>query len=372
VRARLGLAFAVLVLVSCKRPRPPAIEEVWLGPDSGCVRDSKNGIQCFGSGLRQTEPALVEIVPRAGEKTLLAFAKDRSCIGDSGGTRCADHSLVTAKKLIGGAVLSLSVSETHGCVVHKTGEEKATDAISLACWGANSRGELGTRDAAHDVPEVPSNHELPNMFGTLDKMHPKSVAVGAGFTCVEMVNGEAPGYVRCFGSIDLKAFDGEAIKSLAAGMDHACVVKAKDGSVWCWGKDYAGQLGDGGSVDAALPVMASGVFGAVQVACGERHTCARHLAGTIACWGANDHHQLANGTTTLSTRPRPMHGLVSTKAIVAAGDATCVLLKDGDARCWGRNDVYQLGDGTTVEHVVPSPIKLRVDARSGDKSSGGW
>ncbi len=359
MNARVGLLVALVLVTSCKRPRPPAIKDVWLGPTSGCVRDSKDAIQCFGAGVAQTIPARVELSVRAGESMSLALGRKQSCIGDADGTRCFDEKL-QPKRLIGGTVLSLAVGESHACVVRKTGEERPLDPISLNCWGENDRGQLGTKDA-HDVPEVATDVGL--VFGPLAKAHPRNVVVGDRFTCVESVNGEEPGFVRCFGAIDAKLFEGEAIKSLAAGGRHACVVKAKDGSVWCWGANDAGQLGDGGTADATAPVAALGVLGAADVALGSRHSCARHPGGTVTCWGANDHHQLANGTTAPSARPTPMHGLVTAKTIVAGGDATCVLLKDGDARCWGRNDVYQLGDGTTVEHVVPSPIKLRPEPR---------
>jgi alpha-tubulin suppressor-like RCC1 family protein len=68
-----------------------------------------------------------------------------------------------------------------------------------------------------------------------------------------------------------------------------------DGSVWCWGGDGFGQLGDGASTNRSEPAAVAGVR-ADEIVSGNLHVCAR-TGDRVACWGANTRGQLGDGTT---------------------------------------------------------------------------
>jgi alpha-tubulin suppressor-like RCC1 family protein len=142
-----------------------------------------------------------------------------------------------------------------------------------------------------------------------------------------------------------------SLVSLAAGSFHTCVVNdaASGGQVVCWGNNGSGQLGNGATTDALLPVKVSGVNGAGQavVTAGTSHTCALSQAGAVHCWGANGSGQLGDGTNTNSDVPVQVKGLINNvvKALFSGGNHNCAILFNGTVQCWGDNSLGQLGIG---------------------------
>src|SRR6185295_5456371 len=115
--------------------------------------------------------------------------------------------------------------------------------------------------------------------------------------------------------------------SVGAGNEHACAVRA-DGSVVCWGRNDAGQLGDGTMTEARTPVVAM-VTAASQVVAGAQHSCAIRGAGNVECWGDNSVGQLGHGTTTPTAMPVYVSGVADAMQLVARGNHTCVLRTSG-------------------------------------------
>jgi alpha-tubulin suppressor-like RCC1 family protein len=142
------------------------------------------------------------------------------------------------------------------------------------------------------------------------------------------------------------------VVQVALGYGHTCA-RRSDGSLWCWGLAEDGQFGDGLNKRASSPVQASAAAApAVGLAAGSRHTCALKNDGTVWCWGRNGSGQLGNGTTATTLMPpaAPVMGLGATVAEVVAGsDFTCARKTDGTLWCWGANRFGQLGDGTTTD-----------------------
>jgi alpha-tubulin suppressor-like RCC1 family protein len=205
------------------------------------------------------------------------------------------------------------------------------------------------------------------------------VVVGDGFTCALQ-----DGSVLCLGdnwggqlgdgsnndSLRLRrvspgpdGFTNTAVTEISAGDYHMCALEA--GSVYCWGANWSGQVGDGSMSDRSLAtkVMVSGGFmnsGVTDFAAGSEHTCAVE-AGSVYCWGYNGSGELGDGTTV--DRPMPVKVGVSggfTNAGVTAVSAayhTCVL-QHRELFCWGGNGAGQLGDGSQIDRN--SPIKVAV------------
>jgi len=86
--------------------------------------------------------------------------------------------------------------------------------------------------------------------------------------------------------------------------NHRCAVTT-DGKVWCWGANDQGQLGSGpAGTNAAAPALVTALTDAVQVVAGARHTCARRRDGAIWCWAANGAGQLGDGVTLQRNTPQ--------------------------------------------------------------------
>jgi alpha-tubulin suppressor-like RCC1 family protein len=129
-----------------------------------------------------------------------------------------------------------------------------------------------------------------------------------------------------------------------------------DGTLWCWGDNSNGQLGDGTTTDRTNPTQVGSGTTWAQADVGGNHTCAVRLDGTSWCWGLNDVGQLGDGTTTQRTTPTQV-GSGTAWAVVAAGsDHSCALRYDGTAWCWGDNGNGRLGDGTTTERHSPTQV----------------
>jgi hypothetical protein len=87
---------------------------------------------------------------------------------------------------------------------------------------------------------------------------------------------------------------------VSAGGAHSCA-SLGDASVWCWGANDSGQLGDGTTTDRPTPARVGGASGAVSA--GALHTCASSAGHTITCWGADTSGQLGDGVTLTISAP---------------------------------------------------------------------
>ena len=159
----------------------------------------------------------------------------------------------------------------------------------------------------------------------------------------------------------------KAIVALDGGQAHACLARA-EGSVWCWGLNDRGQLGDTTTTNRTSPVQVTGpggtgtLTGAVDVAAGPVHSCALRSDTTVWCWGLNDKGQLGDTTTTNRTSPVQVTEpggtgtLTGVDSITAGAKFTCATKTDGTVWCWGENGNGQLGDGTTTDSSSPTRV----------------
>lgn len=136
---------------------------------------------------------------------------------------------------------------------------------------------------------------------------------------------------------------------------------SEDGTVWCWGLNSAGQLGDGTRVEKTAPVRAGRLTGVKAVACGEGHVLALKNDGTVWAWGDNGAGQLAAGRVTSVELPAPVAGMPPVKAIAAGARHSLAVTVSGEIWAWGDNTSGQLGDGT----VLDRPWPVRVSGVSG-------
>ena len=161
-------------------------------------------------------------------------------------------------------------------------------------------------------------------------------------------------------------------QKFALGGEFGCALTTI-GTVWCWGDNTYGQLGNGGAVPtgnpyaivrALLPVTTSD--SAIDIVAGSQHVCALMASQTLYCWGDNSSGQLGLGTvsTTPVTRPTLIAG--HTYTVIGAGTAhTCAIEGTGGANyldCWGSNGNGQLG--VRAVSPQPSPVNTGVIMQS--------
>ena len=150
-----------------------------------------------------------------------------------------------------------------------------------------------------------------------------------------------------------------SVAAIGAGIGHSLAIKS-DGTVWAWGLNNSGQLGDGTSVSKSTPVQVSGLSGVSRVDGGLYHSLALKSDGTVWAWGENGHGELGDGTAAIGnnkTTPVQVTGVTGVTAI-AAGSRHCLALKsDGTVWAWGHNYDGAVGNGTHGNDIT-TPVQL--------------
>ncbi len=151
---------------------------------------------------------------------------------------------------------------------------------------------------------------------------------------------------------------GVPVRALVSGYyDFTCALRC-DGTVWCWGSNAFGQLGDGTRTSRAIPVAVRDLGGgATAIAAGFSHACAV-VQGTVRCWGDNANAQLGSGNREVSSGTVAVVGLGRPAVAVAAGgEHTCALVEGGSVWCWGNNPQGAIGDGSYLLRTMPAEVR---------------
>jgi len=144
-------------------------------------------------------------------------------------------------------------------------------------------------------------------------------------------------------------------KSVARpGFDHNAALKT-DGTLWLWGVNGAGQLGDNTGDSKSSPVQTvSGGSDWKLVSCGAYYTAAIKTDGSLWLWGLNDYGQMGDNTTTNKSSPVQTVSAGTDWYLVACGDKhTAAIKTDGTLWSWGKNSNGELGDNTTTNRSSP-------------------
>lgn len=187
--------------------------------------------------------------------------------------------------------------------------------------------------------------------------------------CGQLGNGtteNSSAFVQVLGTGD--SFNANII-GVAAGANH-CLALKSDGTVWAWGKNDKGQLGDGTTTSKSNPVIVNDLSNIKQVSAGGDFSMALDFDGNVYLWGSNEYGQLGitssssegvvnvNGSATMAVLPVKLNLEKTVKEISAGNGHAMAVDTDKNVWVWGKNDKGQLGNRTTVNNAVPQKVTL--------------
>ena len=137
------------------------------------------------------------------------------------------------------------------------------------------------------------------------------------------------------------------VKTISVGGWHSLVIK-NDNSLWAWGGNIDGQIGDGTTISKSMPVKIMDDVKAVSA--GEQHNLVIKNDNSLWAWGNNDYGQLGDGTTV--DKLTPVKIMDDVTAVSAGRTHSLVIKNDGSILLWGRQEREQNGDGTTESNLT--------------------
>ncbi|MDV6378755.1 Ig-like domain-containing protein [Sporosarcina sp. GW1-11] len=228
-------------------------------------------------------------------------------------------------------------------------------------WGLNDYGQLGRLPAAGFT----SNPDTIGPVGMVDISAGEShvLAVDSsgkvwawGYNAYGQLGRATPG--SRFSTTPVQVVGLDNVASVAAGKDHSVALK-KDGTVWAWGRDTYGQLGLGQTADYNdEPRPVPGLSGIIEIAAGDNHTLALKQDRTsLLAWGRNFYGQLGDGGYENKLNPFQVQGVTNIRSIAAGDNHTIIVKDDGSVWQWGRNT-----SGIQTSQTAPIQIKGITDA----------
>jgi len=228
-------------------------------------------------------------------------------------------------------------------------------------WGANTHGQLG--DGTHNAF---LHRTVPRRVSGLNSV--KVVEVASGLThCLAL---DQEGRVWAWGSnrygelgignntfrtTPMQISGLNSVIAVATGSSHSLAIARPYFTVWSWGRNQHGQLGDGTNTDRNTPLEIPGLTGVKAIAAGSYHSLALKLDGTVWAWGQD-----------YTDTPVQVSGLSDIVAITSGKDwalesfvnarHNSALEGNGIVWAWGSNGSGQLGDGTNTDRNVAAPI----------------
>lgn len=244
---------------------------------------------------------IVDVAAGSNHSCVVASDGDAYCFGlnqfrQTGTGSVLDSVIVPAPVTGNHAFRDVTAGMSHTCAIDT--EDHAW------CWGANSAGTLGDNQyyGQSDVPVA----VIGDVFSGGQPLEWKSLDAGIGHNC-GVVEGDT---AWCWGlgggrlgrsdpfswpaPVRVQMPNDARVLAVSAGGTHSCAI-APIGTLYCFGENGFGQIGDGSAQTQLLParVPFDGVI--TSVSAGARHTCAIDLAGQVWCWGNNDWGQLGTG-----------------------------------------------------------------------------
>ncbi len=249
--------------------------------------------------------------------------------------------------------VSVACGHSHTCAIDSAG--------ALWCWGdAMSTGQEAVPDEfGRQIVPVP--RQVPVSGSVSDVVagfRHTCVIAGGGLWCwgINIRNESGTGIPDSFINLPTPVVGlSSGVTRVSAGEGHTCAVMSS--SLYCWGDNIYGQIGDGTTQNRPQPVNV-GVSPAdvADVGAGGQHTCAVTVDGALFCWGKNESGQLGVDTPGPLSTPISIAAISELSRVSSGQQSTCGVKIDGSAWCWGANTQGQLGNGQTDSTHEPRQV----------------
>lgn len=247
-------------------------------------------------------------------------------------------------------------------------------------WGRNDSGQLGDGTMTHRI--APTEVTLPSGTKVSDLSSGEAAAyvvTGDGRIYAwgdnsfgQLGTGDANESAT---PVEVILPEGVRASKISAGSKSGYAL-GSDGKLYGWGFNATGQLGDGTMSDRTTPVAVKMPNGLkiLDVSAGGGSAYALAEDGTVYSWGMNASGQLGDGTLEDSLLPTSVHlpEGVTAATLLASSLNGYIIDTQGRIFGWGRNKVGQLGDGTETDRLEPVEIKLPGSVKAADLSVGGY
>jgi len=241
---------------------------------------------------------------------------------------------------------------------------------ALWAWGSNGIGELGDgTNGFENSRHSPIQIEPGTRWASVSAGSQSSLAIRTdNYHPLATLNGtlwvwgvRTPGMINGWSNTPHLIHHTTTWTAIYAGMEHSMAIR-EDGSLWAWGNNGEGQLGDGtnGFENYRSTLVQVGTDNDwLSISAGERHTVAIKADGSLWAWGSNRNGQLGDGTITPQRNTPIRIGTDDDWFYVSAGRFSTVAMRtDGSVWAWGNNQLGQLGDGTRTNRL--SPVRVMI------------
>ena len=230
-------------------------------------------------------------------------------------------------------------------------------------WGGNYYGQLGdgTTSAKTTPFQVPG---LSNIVSIAASEHHSMALENNGKVWVwgynsngQIGNGNSGLFLKQLTPFNVSSLNSVNIIDITAG-SYSSMALASDSTLWVWGRNGDGQLGDNSNIDRLNPVHLTSISGIIDVDTKGFHSIALAADGQVWTWGRNSGGQLGNGSTTLSNSPVLLTKISDVSEISTGSQSSIALKNDGTLWTWGNNIFGELGNSTTTDTIWPSLAQL--------------
>jgi len=232
---------------------------------------------------------------------------------------------------------------------------------SLWCWGGNYYGEVNDGSVTNRTTPVRIENGTEWAMTSSGDSHTCGLRQDGTLSCWGLNDSAqlgvaTPPWSAVPRKIDIGGLDWRQIK---AGTKYACGIMG-NGSLWSWGRNDQGQLGQGDQQDRMNPARVGSFADWESVSSGKLHTCGiRRTAagqGLLYCWGANQVGEVGDNSTNMRTSPTAVAG-ADWVEVVTRNIGTCGRKSDQGLWCWGYNAYGQLGLGHNQYSVkIPAQV----------------
>ncbi len=235
-------------------------------------------------------------------------------------------------------------------------------------WGWNRFGELGHDTSTSPCPLTPGTCSTVPLQ-VIGVTNPLTITGGGFFSLALMPDHTLLGWgENAHGELGDGTYTNRSapvhtsvvlsnVINVSAGWFHAVALTA-DNKVWTWGNNFDGESGTGvtSTMGISVPIQVPGLDHVLQASAGDGFTAILKSDGTVWTWGTNNFGELGDGTFNTRATPAQVQGLSDVVYVAARDYHVLVIKSDGTVWAWGSNENGECGDNTVQDRTHPVQV----------------